>query len=233
MDPGLRVRGPRWCALGVPEIAPPPDDPSDQPLRGGGGETLGAGRLVAVRHGTTAWSASLRHTGSSDIPLEPEGRAQAREVGRRLAGHHFSWVLVSPLGRARETSVLAGFPEAEICDDLREWDYGAYEGWTTADIRSQRPGWSLWLDGVPEGETLAEVARRADRVVTAVQGVSGDVLVFAHAHILRVLAARWLALPAGEGSRWVLAPATVSILSWERETPVIERWNNTGGDPLA
>jgi probable phosphoglycerate mutase len=140
---------------------------------------------------------------------------------------------VSPLVRARETSILAGFPGAEVCDDLREWDYGAYEGRTTADIRSQRPGWSLWLDGVPDGETLAEVAVRADRVVAVAQAVPGDVLVFAHAHILRVVAARWLAFPAGHGSGWVLAPATISILSWERETPVIERWNDAGGDTLS
>jgi probable phosphoglycerate mutase len=187
---------------------------------------------VAVRHGATAWSQALRHTGRSDLALEPEGRRQARDVGRRLAGHHFARVLVSPLRRARETSDLAGFPDAEICDDLREWDYGAYEGLTTAAIRAQRPQWSLWLDGAPDGETLAEVAARADRVVAEARAVEGDVLVFAHAHILRVVAARWLALPAGDGSRWVLGPASVSVLGWERETPVIERWNDTGGEPL-
>jgi probable phosphoglycerate mutase len=153
-------------------------------------------------------------------------------VGRRLAQHPFALVLVSPLERARETGALAGFPDAQVCDDLQEWDYGAYEGLTTADIRADRPGWSLWRDGAPDGETLAQVAARADRVVALVRAEAGDVLVFAHAHILRVVAARWLALPAADGSRWVLAPATISILSWERETPVIERWNDAGGDPL-
>jgi probable phosphoglycerate mutase len=154
-------------------------------------------------------------------------------VGRRLAHHRFARVLVSPLERARETCALAGFAGAEVCDDLREWDYGDYEGRTTAEIRSQRPRWSLWSDGAPDGESLEEVAIRADRVVAAVRAVPGDVLVFAHAHILRVVAARWLALPADDGSRWVLGPASVSILGWERETPVIERWNDTGGEPLA
>lgn len=154
-------------------------------------------------------------------------------MGRRLADHPFARVLVSPLKRARETSELAGFADAEVWDDLREWDYGAYEGMTTADIRSERPGWSLWRDGAPDGETLEEVAIRADRVVAAVRAVAGDVLVFAHAHILRVVAARWLELPAGDGSRWVLSPASVSVLGWEREIPVIERWNDTGGAPLA
>jgi broad specificity phosphatase PhoE len=218
----------------VPPTAPYPSDapgnPSDLPS---GAPAEGSGRLVAVRHGATAWSTTLRHTGRSDLPLEPEGREQARAVGRRLARHRFALVLVSPLTRARETSALAGFADAEVCDDLREWDYGAYEGRTTAEIRAERPGWSLWRDGAPDGETLAQVAARADRVVALVRGAPGDVLVFAHAHILRVVAARWLALPAGDGSRWVLGPASVSVLGWERETPVIERWNDTGGEPLA
>jgi len=203
----------------VSPIPPPPAD--DVP-------TEGSGRLVAVRHGATAWSRTLRHTGRSDVPLEPAGREQARAVGRRLEGHSYGAVLVSPLERARETAALAGFPEAQVCDDLREWDYGAYEGRTTAEIRDERPGWSLWRDGTPDGETLADVAARADRVVAFARSVPGDVLVFAHAHILRVAAARWLALPAGTGSRWVLSPASVSVLGWERETPVIERWNDTG-----
>jgi len=210
-------------------------DAPDSDVLGGSSDSphQGSGRLVAVRHGATAWSVTLRHTGLSDLPLEPEGREQARAVGARLAHHRFARVLVSPLERARETSRLAGFPDAEVCDDLREWNYGAYEGLTTADIRAERPGWSLWRDGAPDGETLAEVAIRADRVVARVRAVAGDVLVFAHAHILRVVAARWLELPADDGSRWVLDPASVSVLGWERETPVIERWNDTGGEPLA
>ncbi len=207
---------------------PPTPTPSADVAR-----TEGGGRLVVVRHGATAWSRTVRHTGRSDVALEPEGREQARAVGRRLGDHTFGAVLVSPLERARETAVLAGFPEAEICQDLREWDYGAYEGRTTAEIRAECPGWSLWSDGAPDGETLAEVARRADRVVAVTRSVPGDVLVFAHAHILRVVAARWLALPAGDGSRWVLSPASVSVLGWERETPVIERWNDTGDERLS
>jgi broad specificity phosphatase PhoE len=210
----------------------PPTDPSGGPHQGSEAEAEG-GRLVGVRHGATEWSATLRHTGRSDIGLEPEGRVQARALGRRLAGHRFARVLVSPLARARETCDLAGFAHAEVCDDLREWDYGAYEGRTTAEIRVERPGWSLWLDGAPGGETLEELSTRADRVVAAVHGAEGDVLAFAHAHILRVVAARWLRLPAGDGSRWVLGPASVSVLGWERETPVIERWNVTGSEPLA
>jgi broad specificity phosphatase PhoE len=218
--------------------AQPPDPvsggPGETPERRGPGPASGdGGRLVAVRHGATAWSRTLQHTGRSDIPLEPEGREQARELGRRLAGHRFALVLVSPLARARQTCELAGFAGAQVCDDLREWDYGLYEGQTTADIRQRRPDWSLWRDGAPEGETLAQVAARAERVVATVRAHDGDVLVFSHAHILRVVAARWLALPAGDGSRWVLAPASVSVLGWERETPVIERWNDTGGTPLA
>jgi probable phosphoglycerate mutase len=223
----------------VPPTPSPPDDTSDQgresePTPAGESDQAAAsGRLVAVRHGATAWSQSLRHTGRSDLPLEPEGRQQALALRRRLAGHRFTLVLVSPLVRARETGALAGFDQAQVCDDLREWDYGAYEGLTTAEIRAERPGWSLWRDGAPEGETLDQVARRADAVVAAVRAVPGDVLVFAHAHILRVVAARWLDLPPGDGSRWVLGPASLSILGWERETPVIERWNDTGGEPLA
>jgi len=201
--------------------------PGRLPAGGPGGPR---GRLVAVRHGATTWSESLRHTGRSDIALEPLGRDQARAVGRRLAGHRFALVLTSPLARARETSLLAGFGEAEVCDDLREWDYGAYEGRTTAEIRVDDADWSLWRDGVPDGETLEEVGRRADAVVALVRRTAGDVLVFAHAHILRVVAARWIGRPPGEGARLVLNPATISVLGWERETPVVERWNVTPDD---
>jgi broad specificity phosphatase PhoE len=208
-------------------------DPSNTP-DGDEVHLAGAGscRLVAVRHGATAWSGALRHTGRSDLDLEPEGREQAEEVGRRLAGHRFARVLVSPLVRARHTSRLAGFPGAEVDEDLREWDYGAYEGRTTAEIQAQRPGWSLWRDGVPGGETLEEVAARADRVIATVRSTEGDVLVFAHGHILRVVAARWLGLPARSGSHLALATGTVSVLGWERTTPVVESWNDPDGDPL-
>lgn len=187
---------------------------------------------MAVRHGATAWSESRRHTGRSDIPLEPEGRDQAREVGLRLAGHRFARVLTSPLARARETGALAGYADAEVCDDLREWDYGAYEGRTTADIRTQAPDWSLWRDGVPDGEALVEVGLRADRVVTLVRQAAGDVLVFGHSHMLRVIVARWIGSPATDGARFVLDPATISVLGWERQVPVVQRWNVTTGDPF-
>jgi broad specificity phosphatase PhoE len=202
--------------------------------RGGEVHPIGAGscRLVAVRHGATAWSGALRHTGRTDLDLEPEGRAQAEAVGRRLAGHRFARVLVSPLMRARVTGRLAGFPGAEVDEDLREWDYGDYEGRTTAEIQAQRPGWSLWRDGVLGGETLEEVAARADRVVDTVRSAEGDVLVFAHGHILRVIAARWLGLPAESGSHLALATGTISVLGWERDTPVVQSWNNGDGDPF-
>lgn len=193
----------------------------------------GAGRLVVVRHGSTAWSRSGRHTGRSDIPLLPEGRQQARAVGRRLAGHSFSLVLVSPLLRARDTAELAGFPDAVVCDELREWDYGAYEGRTTAEICAERPGWSLWRDGVPGGETLAELARRAADVVSLCRAAGGDVLAFAHAHVLRVVAACWIELAAEDGGRLPLAPASIGILGWEHGVAALARWNDTEGDPLS
>jgi probable phosphoglycerate mutase len=217
----LRPEATGGALLAVPLARPSTDGPETP------------SRLVAVRHGATAWSTALRHTGRSDIPLEPEGRQQARDVGRRLAGHPFARVLTSPLVRARETCVLAGFAEAEISEDLREWDYGDYEGRTTAEIRSRRPDWSLWRDGVPGGESVEAVSRRADRVVALVRDAPGDVLVFAHAHILRVVAARWIGRPAADGARLALDPATVSVLGWEREIPVVERWNVTPGDPLS
>jgi probable phosphoglycerate mutase len=192
-------------------------------------------RLVVVRHGATAWSAAGRHTGSSDPGLEPEGRAQAAALGVRLAGHHYAQVLTSPLRRAVETCSLAGFgARARIDEDLREWDYGDYEGRSTEDIRRDRPGWTLWADGVPGGETLEQVAARADRVVSRVlalgAGAAGpvDVLAFAHGHLLRVLAARWLGAPPALGAHLVLGPAAPSVLGWERDTPALLRWNDDG-----
>lgn len=167
----------------------------------------------------------MRHTGRSDVALEPEGREQARAVGRRLGDHTFGAVLVSPLERARETAVLAGFPEAEICQDLREWDYGAYEGRTTAEIRDQRPGWDLFDDGAPGGEALADVTARVDRVIARVRAVPGNVACVAHAHLLRIMAARWVGLDGSGGRYFVLGAASVSELGWEREQPVIVTWN--------
>ena len=184
-------------------------------------------RLVVVRHGATEWSQSGRHTGRTDLPLLELGRIQAELLGRRLAGRHFSLVLTSPLERARQTCVLAGLGDgAVVCDDLREWDYGEYEGRSTSEIQRDRPGWSLWRDGVPGGESVRDVGRRADRVVAIARDVAGDVLAFAHSHLLRVLAARWVGLGPEDGARLVLAPATISVLGWERDTAVVVRWND-------
>ena len=174
-----------------------------------------------------------RHTGRTDIPLEPEGEAQAVGVGRRLAGHEFSVILTSPLQRARVTCELAGFGGvARTSDDLLEWDYGEMEGMTTEEVRAARPGWDLWRDGVEGGETLAQVSVRAESVIAVALDTGGDVLVFAHAHLLRVMAARWARMEAEAARCLSLAPATVSVLDWERETPVVGRWNEAVEGPL-
>jgi probable phosphoglycerate mutase len=186
----------------------------------------GVTRVVVVRHGETEWSASLRHTGLTDVPLTEEGRRQARSLASALEGESFSLVLCSPLRRARETCELAGFGDhAVIDDDLVEWDYGEYEGRTTPEIRAERPDWWLWRDGCPAGESPADVGARADRVLVRVRAAAGDVLVFAHGHILRVLTARWLGMEPGAGARFALATASIGVLGWERETEVIQRWN--------
>lgn len=188
-------------------------------------------RVFLVRHGETEWSVTGQHTGRTDIPLTEEGRRQAKRLGARLARERFALVLVSPLVRALETARLAGFvigdtdSVAEIEADLIEWDYGAYDGLTAADIRRERPGWTPWEGGFPGGETLDDLTARADRVLARVRPVDGDVALFAHGHILRVLAARWLEQPAIMGSRYYLATATLSVLGRERETAIIDRWN--------
>ena len=179
-----------------------------------------------IRHGETEWSRSGAHTGRTDIPLTDAGRENARAVGRALAGHQFSMVLVSPLARARETCRLAGFGEAAQVDpNLSEWNYGDYEGRTTAEIRAQRPDWFLWKDGVPNGESIAQVGARADAVLMRVEPLAGDVALFAHGHILRILTARWLGLPPDAGRLFALGTATLSKLGYERETRVISEWN--------
>lgn len=183
--------------------------------------------LWVVRHGETEWAALGRHTGRTDIPLTDRGRAEAAAVARRLVGHRFAVVLSSPLSRALETAQLAGFGDVvETSDDLLEWDYGADEGLTTAEIRADRPGWTVWRDGPNAGETADEVGARVDRIIARVRAGDGDALVFAHGHLLRVLAARWLGEPPTEGRLYALSTATVSILGWERETAVLERWND-------
>jgi broad specificity phosphatase PhoE len=182
--------------------------------------------IVLVRHGETEWSRDRRHTSRTDIPLTEAGRREAEELPEALAGWSFARVLSSPLSRALDTCRLAGMGErAELSDDLVEWDYGEYEGITTAQIREQRPGWYLWRDGCPGGETAGEVGRRVDRVITAVEGTEGDVALFAHGHVLRVLAARWLGLGPEAGALLKLDTGTLSALGYERETRVITRWN--------
>jgi probable phosphoglycerate mutase len=182
--------------------------------------------IVLVRHGETEWSRDGKHTGHTDVRLTAAGRKQGEALGEVLDGREFARVLTSPLARAAETAWLAGFGErAEERAEFREWDYGAYEERTTAEIREERPGWTLWRDGVPGGETAAEVAERVDRVLAELRMAEGDVLVFAHGHVLRVFAARWIGLGPEAGSRLALDPATISVLGYERETPVVRVWN--------
>jgi broad specificity phosphatase PhoE len=182
--------------------------------------------VVLVRHGETLWSRAGKHTGRTDIPLTEEGRHQSGRVGETLRGRRFALVLASPLQRAAETCRLAGLGDAAVVrEELMEWDYGANEGRTTPEIRAEVPGWSLWRDGVPGGETAADVGRRVDSVIVELRAADGDVALFAHGHVLRVLAARWLDLPPTEGRLFALDPATISILGHERETPVLKRWN--------
>lgn len=182
--------------------------------------------VVLVRHGETEWSKSGQHTGRTDIPLTEAGRRQAELLREALRDRRFAVVLTSPLQRASETARLAGYGDVALArDDLMEWDYGAYEGLKTVDIRKDEPGWTLWRVGVPEGETAEEVGRRADRAIEESRAADGDVLLFAHGHVLRVLAARWLGLAPSEGRLLALDPATISVLAYERETSVIRVWN--------
>jgi broad specificity phosphatase PhoE len=183
-----------------------------------------------VRHGETEWARLGRHTGRTDVPLTELGREQARSVASRLAGVPFALVLSSPLSRAFETALLAGFgDQVEPDPDLVEWDYGMYEGRTTSEIRSLAPGWSIWREGPVGGETIDDVAARTDRVIARARSVEGNVLLVAHGHVLRVLAARWLGLAPSEGRLFALSTATVSVLGWEHGAPVIVRWNERCG----
>jgi broad specificity phosphatase PhoE len=179
-----------------------------------------------VRHGETEWSRDGRHTSTTDLPLTDEGRRVAESLRARLADETFALVLTSPRRRARDTAVLAGRPDAEVDDDLVEWDYGDLEGQTSAEIRETYPGWTIWQGPVPGGETADEVSARLDRVVARCRETDGRVLVFGHGHALRALAARWLELPVVDGRHLRLDTATVSRLGWERETPVVLTWNS-------
>lgn len=185
-------------------------------------------QIVLVRHGETEWSLSGQHTSRTDLPLTEKGRERAAALGRALAEWEFSLVLTSPLRRARETCELAGLGEsAVICDDLREWDYGEYEGLTTPQIREQNPTWNLWTDGCPGGEKPDEVALRADRAIERLRTAGGDAVAFAHGHILRVVTARWLQMPAAAGARFALSAGAICVLGYERETEVVQLWNRT------
>ena len=187
-----------------------------------------ARHVVLVRHGETEWSRITRHTGRSDVPLDPEGEAQARRLGPRLREWRFAEVLYSPLQRARRTCELAGLAAGARPDpDLQEWDYGDYEGRTADEIRGERPGWVIWVDGVVGGESLGDVGRRADSVIERVRRVEGDVALFAHGHFLRIMASRWCLLPPVAGERLALSPASLSVLGYERDNPVVWLWDDT------
>ena len=180
--------------------------------------------VVLVRHGETAWSRSGQHTSRTDLELTDAGRRQAEALGAALSARCFSLVLSSPLRRAADTARLAGFAP-EVAPELAEWDYGDHEGRTTAEIREEVPGWTVWSSPSPGGETAEAVGARVDRLLERVRAADGDVALFSHGHLLRVLAARWLGLPARDGRLFALDTATLCVLGHERETPVLRRWN--------
>jgi broad specificity phosphatase PhoE len=183
-------------------------------------------QIWLFRHGETEWSLSGQHTGRTDLPLTADGRRRAQAIGRRLKGRPFALVLSSPLARAVETCRLAGYGDvAEFDPDLVEWDYGDYEGRRTVDIQKERPGWSLWQHGVPGGETIDQVAARTLKILETAQSAEGDVALFAHGHVLRVLTACWLGLSPDAGRLFALGTAAVSVLGRERDIPHISKWN--------
>lgn len=185
--------------------------------------------VLLVRHAETEWSRSGRHTGRTDLPLTPAGRAAAVQIAGRLRDRDFELVLVSPLRRAIETCELCGLGSvAQPLAALMEWDYGDYEGLTSPEIEAQRPGWSLWRDGCPKGEGPAEVAARADEAIALLSTVSGTAAIFAHGHVLRVLAARWLEAEPALGARLSLDTGTVSALGFEHRLRALKRWNGGG-----
>ncbi|HEY7151912.1 MAG TPA: histidine phosphatase family protein [Solirubrobacterales bacterium] len=189
-------------------------------------------QLLLARHGETEWSLNGRHTGRTDLPLTENGRERARALADLLAGGIFGLVLTSPLRRAVETCELARHGDgAQVREDLREWDYGDYEGLTTPEIQERRPDWSLWRDGCPNGETAADVGGRADRVIAEVRAADGDVIAFGHGHMLRVLGARWVALPPSDGGLLALGTGAVCRLGYEHGLPVIVSWNLAPGRP--
>jgi probable phosphoglycerate mutase len=182
--------------------------------------------LLLARHGETEWSINGRHTGRTDLPLTGRGRQRARRLALLLKDRTFSLVLTSPLRRAVETCELAGLGAvAQVRDELHEWDYGDYEGVTTAEIHERRPDWSLWRDGCPNGETASDVGARAERLLAEVSGAGGDAIAFGHGHMLRVLTARWLDLAPEEGRLFALGTGSLSVLGYEHRAPVIASWN--------
>jgi probable phosphoglycerate mutase len=186
----------------------------------------GLGEALLIRHGETEWSLSGQHTGSTDIPLTDNGRRAAQRLGPTLTGWDFSLVLSSPLQRALQTCELAGLGErVQIDPDLREWDYGAYEGLTPAEIHRQAPGWMIFRDGCPGGESPDQVAARVDRVIHRVREAGGRVALFAHGHVFRVFAVRWIGLPPGAGCHFLLDTSTLTILSYYRGIPALKCWN--------
>ncbi len=184
------------------------------------------GELWVIRHGETEWSRDGKHTSHTEVELTPEGEKVARGLAERLAGVDFDLVLTSPRVRTTVTAELAGFGDAEVEGDLTEWDYGDYEGITTPEIREHVEGWTVWTHPCPGGETAERVSERMDRVVERVRDHGGRVLVFSHGHASRALTARWLGLPVEDGRLFTLGTATVSVLSYEREFPVVARWNS-------
>jgi probable phosphoglycerate mutase len=190
---------------------------------------------VLMRHGQTEWSENGRHTGNTDIPLTAHGEVEAAAMAEHIGGHHYKLVLSSPLLRAKKTCELVGLGDsAQLRDDLREWDYGDYEGLTSPEIHERDPGWNLWRDGCPGGESPEAVAARCDRVVDELlaqaSGGAGDAIIFAHGHILRSLAARWCELPIVAGERLKLSTAAASALSFEHRVRTIQFWNRTSQD---
>jgi probable phosphoglycerate mutase len=186
-------------------------------------------KLFLARHGDTAWTDSHQHTGRTDLPLNARGEEHARLLGERLRSLSFAHVFTSPLQRASKTCAIAGFGAgAEVDHDLLEWDYGRYEGKVTSDVLKERPGWELYRDGCPGGESPQDVALRADRFIARVHGIAGDVLAFSSGHIIRMIAARWLGLPPAAGRFFFCEPASVGVLGFEhnsREQPIVRRWN--------
>ncbi len=182
-------------------------------------------RLYLIRHGETEWALSGRHTSRTDLPLTMRGRGQAMALRPRLAGIKFVRVLSSPRHRARDTAELAGFPNAEVCEEVREFEYGDYEGLLKPEILAKAPGWNIFRDGCPGGETVAEVVARAQKVISRARGEAGDTLVFSHGHMGRMLAVCWLGQPPVFGQQLILDTCTVNILSWEKEVAAVQAWN--------